>query len=92
MPTRRTVPQVLDRDFLEIRARMLDLAAALDRIDRASLPSHQTPDQRLAQIRSGLEALLVPESDRAETIQRLFSLEYDPHWSKRFELPVQSGR
>jgi hypothetical protein len=86
MPHRRTVTQVLDRDFLEIRARLLELAASLDRIDRAAAEPGHPPDARLAQIRAGLEALLVPDPGRAETVQRLFSLEYDPAWLARFEL------
>jgi hypothetical protein len=87
----RTVPAVLDREFLEIRARILDLAAALDRIDRADEPPNYAPDRRLAQIRAALEALLVPEAGRAETIQRLFSLDYDPQWRQRFELDRASS-
>lgn len=76
----RSVTAVLDRDHLEIRARILELAAALDRIDRAQdIPSHP-PDRRLAQIRAALESLVIPEPDRAETVQRIFSLEYDPEW------------
>jgi hypothetical protein len=83
MPARRDVVTVLDRDFLETRCRILDVAAALDRLDRA--PSHpgQPPDPRLAQLRQALESLLEPGPSRAETVQRLFSLPYDPNWQKQ---------
>ena len=70
----------------EIRARILELAAALDRIDRAAEGPTHPPDRRLAQIRSALETLVVPEPDRAETIQRIFSLNYDPNWLAEFSL------
>lgn len=82
MPTPREVPEVLDRDFLEIRSRILDIAAALDRLDRASVPAGEPahPARRLAQIRRAIEALLEPGPGRSETVQRLFSLDYDPDW------------
>jgi hypothetical protein len=74
----REVAEVINRDFLETRCRILDLAAALDRIDRAPGKTGEHPDRRLAELRQALEALLVPGPGRAETVQRLFSLEYDP--------------
>ena len=87
MSTERSVLEVLDRDFLEIRARILDLAAALDRLDRAGEPAgRHHPDRRLAQIRLALEALAVPEPTRAETVQRIFSLDYDPEWRSNFDI------
>ena len=50
-------------------------------------------DSRLAMLRQGLEALLEPGPGRAETIQLLFSLDYDPQWRKRFELePTTSSK
>jgi hypothetical protein len=76
----RQVTEILNRDFLETRGRILEVAAALDRIDRA--PSHpgDVPDRRLAQLRQAIEALIEPGPGRAETVQRLFSLDYDPKW------------
>jgi hypothetical protein len=80
----RSITAVLDREYLDIRARILDLAAALDRLDRASEPPGYSPDRRLADIRLALETLVVPEPGRAETVQRIFSLEYDPKWQRAF--------
>jgi hypothetical protein len=83
MTSRRDAHEVLDREFLLTRSRILDIAAALDRIDRApERPGHQ-PDRRLAQLRQAVEALLEPGPGRAETVQHLFSLEYDPHWQAK---------
>jgi hypothetical protein len=76
----------LNRDFLEVRSRILDLAAALDRLDRAPRAGAEPPDGRVAQLRQALEALIEPGPGRAETVQRIFSLEYDPNWQTRFEL------
>jgi hypothetical protein len=87
----RDAAEVLNRDFLDTRCRILDVAAALDRLDRARGRSGDPPDRRLAQLRQALEALLEPGPGRAETIQRLFSLEYDPQWrAKNGLLPDRS--
>jgi hypothetical protein len=80
----RDAHAVLDRDFLDVRARILEIAAALDRLDRAPERPGHAPDRRLGQLRRAIEALLFPEPDRAETIQCLFSLEYDPDWQSQF--------
>ena len=83
----RDAAAVLDRDFLEVRSRILDLAAALDRHERAPNPVAGPPDHRLSQLRQALQALLDPEPNRAETIQLIFSLEYDPHWPANHARP-----
>jgi hypothetical protein len=80
MHVSRDAAAVLDRDFLETRSRILDLAAALDRHDRAPGRMGDPPDRRLAQLRQALEALLEPGPGRSETVQRIFSIDYDPHW------------
>jgi hypothetical protein len=80
LKTAREASEVLDRDFLETRGRLLEVAASLDRIDRAPDSTHGHPDRRLAQLRRGIEALLEPGPGRAETLQMLFSLEYSPEW------------
>jgi hypothetical protein len=76
---------VLDRDFLETRCKILEIAAVLDRIDRAPAHHHEHPDPRLGQIRQALEALSEPGPGRAETIQLIFSLPYDPKWRATFK-------
>jgi len=80
MSTARNAVDVLDREFLQARSRILELAATLDRIDRAPSPHTQHPDIRMAQLRRAIESLLEPGAGRAETVQMLFSLEYDPGW------------
>jgi hypothetical protein len=80
MLSKRGATVVLDHDFLETRSRILEIAAALDRIDRAPAKLGEPPDRRLAQLRQAIECLLEPGPGRAETVQRLFSLEYDPNW------------
>lgn len=82
MLSTRDAQAVLNRDFLEVRGRILELAADLDRLDRAPEAPGHPPDRRLAQVRSAIEALLEPGPGRAETVQRIFSLDYDPDWPR----------
>jgi hypothetical protein len=87
MLSRRDATEVLDRDFLETRCKILELAATLDRIDSAPARHGEHPDPRLGQLRQALEALVEPGPGRAETIQRIFSLEYDPAWRRNMDVP-----
>jgi hypothetical protein len=74
--------QALDRYFLEARSKLLDVAAILDRISRGSDPSAVAGDARVARIRRALVVLQEPDAGRAERIQQIFSLEYDPTWRR----------
>lgn len=74
--------EALDRYFLEVRSKLLDIAAILDRIDRGG-PAPTDP--RLDQIRRALAVLQEPNrTDRAERTQMIFSLEYDPNWKRPY--------
>jgi hypothetical protein len=70
----------LDAHFLEARSKLLDLAAILDRIDRGRAASEVAGDPRLAKLRQALAVLGQSGPKRAEQVQALFSLEYDPAW------------
>jgi hypothetical protein len=70
----------LDAHFLEARCKLLDLAAILDRIGRGTGASGVSGDPRLAKIREALDILADPSGGRAERVQKLFSLDYDPQW------------
>jgi hypothetical protein len=72
----------LDTYFLEARSKLLDLAAILDRIGRGADGEAVALDPRLGRIRQALEALLEEGGDRAERIQHIFCLEYDPDWER----------
>jgi hypothetical protein len=74
---------VLDRVYLEIRCKLLDVAASLDRVGRADGGESVQTDPRLAQIHKGIEILSGPGIDRAEQIQMLFSDAYVPNWNRR---------
>ena len=74
--------QTLDAYFLEARSKLLDLAAILDRIDRGIDAGAVTKDVRYSQLRQALTILHRHESGRAEQVQQLFSLHYDPAWKR----------
>jgi hypothetical protein len=77
-----TATQALERHFLDARCRLLDLAAILDRIGRGSGAAGTAEDPRLTRVRQALEVLLDESGGRAERIQKIFSLDYDPKWEK----------
>jgi len=70
--------KVLDREYLSVRAKLIDLAASLDRIQRGGESMHG--DQRIDKIRQAAQILAAEATNRTEQIQRLFSLSYDEHW------------
>lgn len=81
-----TKSQVLDREFLVVRAKILEIAAALDRIDRAEGDLPQTDQRQL--LYNAIEELLKDSPDRAEAIQLLFSREYQSAWREDFQLEI----
>jgi len=74
--------RALDQYFLDARSRLLDLAAALDRVSRGENPDAATADPRLVKIGKALEVLLSTAPNKAELVQQLFSLAYDPEWPR----------
>jgi hypothetical protein len=79
-----TAEAVLDREFLKARAKILEIGAILDRLDRAQ--GDVSADRRRDLLRQGIEALLEDEKDRAARIQMIFSLPYREKWRKEFNL------
>jgi hypothetical protein len=71
--------EVLDAYFLETRAKLIEIAATLDRLDRANAvhAGERIPvaDERLAFVRKALDVLKSDASNRAELLQQLYSKE-----------------
>jgi hypothetical protein len=86
MPIPLDAPEVLNREFLEVRARLLHLAASLDRLSRAA--GDVAGDPRLEKIQAAFNILESAEGNRAERIQLLFSRPYEPAWRDQFDLPT----
>lgn len=88
--TTRTAQTILQEEFLIARAKMIELAAILDRIDRAaessdraSVDSH--PAMKL--LGQGIEILNDNQPNRARRIQELMSRPYDPNWRVQMSIP-----
>lgn len=75
-------PRALDQFFLEARSRLLDVAAILDRLARGADAAAVAADPRAARIQEALAVLASGAANKAELIQQIFSLEYDPNWKR----------
>jgi hypothetical protein len=82
MTNTRSTQEVFELEFLPIRAKLLEMAAALDRLDRASGSMDAEPKRR--QIEAAIQVLLRSAVDRAEEIQLIFSRPFEGDWREKF--------
>jgi len=85
----RAASQILTESFLDVRAKLLQVAATLDRIDRsadAEGPLSPAAKGQREQVDAAIEILLSGGSDRAERLQKLFSRDYDSNWRQDMNL------
>lgn len=75
---------LIEREFLPLRARLLDVAATLDRLEREGDSSHGYAEQ-VQSIEAALR-LLLEGGNRAERMQLLFSLPYDEAWKTNLKV------
>ena len=75
-------PTTLDREFLVLRAKILEIAAGLDRIGRTD--GDVSDDERMQQLRQSLEVLCGNSDDRAAAVQMIYSLPYNSQWREEF--------
>ena len=82
----RSSDEILQESFLDVRAKLLEVAATLDRVERVgdellgeSLSMRKKIDQAIAICAS-------VGTDRAERLQHLFSREFDPQWRTEMKL------
>jgi hypothetical protein len=71
---------IFEQTFLLTRAKLLEVAAALDRLDRSDGSDAVANDSRMKQIRQAVDVIQNQDSNRAEQIQLLFSESYDEGW------------
>ena len=80
----RTPDAVLEQEFLPLRAKILEIAAGLDRLDRAGGTAGD--DRRRERLEQAIRLLLEDQPHRAEQVQRLFSREYESDWRNKFDI------
>jgi hypothetical protein len=78
-----TAAEVLEREFLTIRARILEVGAMLDRLERAE--GEVRLDPRCQRIQRALAVLAQDSVSRAEQIQMIFSLPYEEDWQEQLQ-------
>ncbi|MEK6797764.1 MAG: hypothetical protein AABZ12_02230 [Planctomycetota bacterium] len=86
MPNPSSAVATLEREFLDIRCRILDLAAALDRVQRGQGFAAVTSDPRWRTIHAALTIASDGHPDRADRVQMTFSDPYSPDW-RRQDIP-----
>ena len=84
MSLSRTGNDIFGQEFLTIRAKLIEVAAALDRIDRAGYGGDG--DARRTQLQAAIQILLRPEDDRAEQLQLIFSRPYEVDWREKLRM------
>ncbi|MDY3555822.1 hypothetical protein R5W24_004968 [Gemmata sp. JC717] len=72
----------LDQFFLDARSKLLETAAIFDRIGRGAGAEAAAADPRAAKLRRAVEALLGDAPNKAELLQQIFSMAYDPEWPR----------
>jgi hypothetical protein len=83
-PSARSAEKVLSEEFFIARSKILDLAATLDRLERADGSLEALHQLKL--LEQGVEILLDDQSDKAKRVQLLMSRPYDPDWRKNYGL------
>ena len=86
-PQPTAAQDVLEREYLEVRAKLLQIAATLDRMDRGD--GSVVTDPKLQQFRDALDVIGSAEGNRAERIQMIFSRQYDANWRDNLRMPGQ---
>lgn len=84
----RTGDSIVDESFLEVRAKLLEVAATLDRIDRASseAPLSEAASGKRALLQQAIEIVQSSSPERAKELQHLFSRQYESDWRQTFGL------
>jgi hypothetical protein len=80
----RTAVQIVADEFLVSRAKILELAATLDRIDRADGDVENS--RQLVLLSQGLNILCDSEPDKAKRVQLLMSRQYEPEWIEKMAI------
>ena len=83
-PNQRTALETLEEEYLLIRAKLLEVAASLARIQRGHGDTED--DHRLVEIANAITILQQGDPNLAEKLQLTFSLPYKNDWQSEFGL------
>lgn len=84
MPAGLSAQQALDRYYLEIRCKIIEIAASLDRIERGDGNDAIGQDPRMDLLTEAIGVLNTQATNRAERVLKTFSLPYDSQWRKNY--------
>lgn len=87
LPSPKSERELVDEYFIENRTRLLDIAAYLDRLDRAG--GGERPDFRMRAFREALQVLCSGDYPRTERVQMVLS---DPTSEPLEALDAKSAR
>ena len=80
----RTAREVLDQEFLQVRAKILEIASFFDRLGEAE--ASDVNQEQLDLLKKGCAILDDADSDKAARVQLLFSREYEADWREKFSI------
>lgn len=80
----RTSSEILSQEFLQTRAKILEIAAFYDRLDMDELT--ESDGVALQLLVGGCAILNDNESNKAARVQLLFSRQYDAQWRQQFDI------
>ncbi len=80
----RTAEQIIADEFMIARAKIVELAATLDRIERATGEVEDSKNMQL--LVQGMHILCDDEVEKAKRVQLLMSRHYDPKWQSQMSI------
>ena len=80
----RSAQQIVAEDFMIARAKIVELAATLDRIERATGNVDDSKNMQL--LMQGMHILCDDEVEKAKRVQLLMSRQYDPQWQTQMSI------
>ncbi|MDM4016585.1 hypothetical protein [Roseiconus lacunae] len=86
MSSSPSADEIVADKFLEVRAKLLEIAAVLDRVDRTAGENglDDAARQKRAALQAGIDIVASEGSDRAARLQMLYSREYQADWRETF--------
>ena len=85
----RSSEQIVVDEFMIARAKIVELAATLDRIERAEGEVEDSKNMQL--LIQGMHILCDDEPEKAKRVQLLMSRQYDPNWQSQMSISTKGN-